>query len=74
MTLPGSSFTPLYYATIVELGTDHGLRYARVRVGGALVRVSVEVLPGVAVGDRVLVSAGAALARVAENPAGPEVA
>lgn len=73
MTLFESS--PLYYAIVVELGTDHGLRFARVRAGGAIGRASIEVLPDAAIGDQVLVHAGVVLARVAKPGAErPEVA
>ncbi len=49
---------------VVEIFQEEGERKARVRVGGALVKVSVELLPEVKVGDKIILCAGVALGKL----------
>ena len=54
----------LLYGTIVDLTADEGVLQGRVRVGGALKKVTLELLTDPAPGDTVLVCEGIALARL----------
>lgn len=52
---------------IIEISLDGGMRYAKVSVGGALIRTPLLYVPEVSVGDRVLLDAGVAIAKIDEN-------
>jgi hydrogenase maturation factor len=54
----------LLYARIVDLAQENGQKTGRVRVGGALKKVSLDLLTDAAPGDTVLVCEGVALSRV----------
>jgi hydrogenase expression/formation protein HypC len=54
---------------VVEVGEQHGLRFARVRFGGVFREVCLEVLPHAAVGDFVLVHVGFAIATIDSDEA-----
>jgi hydrogenase expression/formation protein HypC len=49
---------------LVEIFHENALRMGRVRVGGALDTVALELVPDARVGDLVLLHAGVALSRV----------
>ncbi len=49
---------------VVAIYQENGLRMGRVRVGGVLTRVSLELLPDLEIGDVVLAHAGVALSKV----------
>jgi hydrogenase expression/formation protein HypC len=49
---------------VMALSEQHGLRFAKVRFGGALRDVCLECQPDAAVGDFVLVHVGFAIARI----------
>ena len=49
---------------VMSLRDDHGLRFGRVRFGGISRDVCLECLPGVAVGEFVLVHVGFAISRI----------
>lgn len=55
---------------IVEVWAEGPLRMGRVRVGGALTRVVLSLVPGACPGQRVLVEAGVAVARIGGGSAG----
>lgn len=52
---------------IVEISVDGGIRYAKVSVGGALIRTPLLYVPDVSVGDWVLLDAGVAIAKIDEK-------
>ena len=54
----------LIYGEIVELFSDDGLPWARVRVGPALKRISLALVEDTVPGDTVLVCDGSAIAKV----------
>lgn len=54
----------LIYAEIVSLEGDGQMNMARVRIGGVIKVVSIGLLTGVRIGDRVLLCDGVAIARV----------
>jgi hydrogenase expression/formation protein HypC len=58
---------------IVDVSERDGLRSGRVRVGGALFPVALELVPEARPGDLVLVHAGVALSRVESEAARPPV-
>jgi hydrogenase expression/formation protein HypC len=49
---------------VMEIHTEHGLRFAKVRFGGITRDVCLECQPDAAVGDFVLVHVGFAIARI----------
>ncbi len=56
---------------LLEIFEENELRMGRVRVGGAVERVALTLVPEARVGDQLLTHAGVALARVrAESAAG----
>lgn len=55
---------------IVEVWAEGLLRMGRVRVGGALASVVLSLVPGARPGQRVLVEAGVAVARIGGGSAG----
>jgi hydrogenase maturation factor len=58
----------LHYAHVIEVVAGEGMREGRVRVGGAIKRVSLELLPDARSGDRVLLCDGVAISRVDKEP------
>ncbi len=54
----------LLYAEILDFSTEDGILMGRVRVGGALRRISLDLLTDPLPGDIVLVCEGVALAKV----------
>jgi hydrogenase maturation factor len=61
----------LLYATILETFQEEGLRRAKVRVGGAINNVTLEMLADADIGDEVLVCDGIAIARVRSDETPP---
>ena len=59
----------LIYGEIVSLKDGDQMKMARVRIGGAIKDVSIELLTGVRIGDTVLLCDGVAIARVDEQKA-----
>jgi hydrogenase maturation factor len=60
----------LHYAQLIEVMPCDGmpdLRWGRVRVGGAIKQVSLELLPDAKSGDQVLLCDGVAISRVDEK-------
>ena len=57
----------LVYGVIAEIGSEQGRRTGKVRVGGAIKRISLDLLADPTLGDKVLVCEGVALAKV-EDP------
>ncbi len=53
-----------FIGEVVEILQEEGERRARVRVGGALVKVNVELLPEVKEGDKIILCAGVALGKL----------
>jgi len=49
---------------IVEIYLDNGIRMAKVRVGGAYMRVLLTFLPEVRVGDQILIESGVAISKI----------
>jgi hydrogenase maturation factor len=58
----------LIYGEVIELLTENGMRFGKVRVGGALRRVPLDLLTGIDCGDRVLLCDGVAISKVKEVP------
>ena len=54
----------LIFGTVVEVDSTHGPRTGKVRVGGATQPVSLDLLPDVCDGDRVLLCDGVAIGKV----------
>ena len=54
----------LIYGEIIEVFSDGALRMGKVRLGGAMKRICLDLLSDVRSGDRVLVCDGMALAKV----------
>ena len=54
---------------IVEVLTEDGMRFGKIRVGGALKKISLELLAEPQIGDRVLVCDGIAICK--EEPVEP---
>ena len=57
----------LYSGVIDEIYVDRGLPRAKVRVRSAVVHVPLFLLMNPRIGDRVLIEAGVAIAKVSEN-------
>ena len=53
----------LLYGQIVEMVSEDGMQFGKIRVGGAIKKVSLELLGEPQVGDRVLVCDGIAIAK-----------
>ena len=58
----------LVYGEVVEILTENAIRFGKVRVGGALRRVPLDLLTAVDCGDRVLLCDGVAISKVKEVP------
>ncbi len=58
----------LIYGEVVEISTEDGVRFGKIRVAGALKKIPLELLTNVARGDRVLVCDGVAISKVDEIP------
>ncbi len=56
----------LVYAEIVEILVEDGMRMARVRVGGAVKKVPLDLLTNARCGDTVLLYDGVAISEVKE--------
>ena len=56
----------LVYGEVIEILTEDGMKFGKVRVGGALKKISLELLTDVARGDRVLICDGVAISKVDE--------
>ena len=54
----------LFYGQIAEVSTEEGLLTGKIRVGGALKKVSLNLISGPVIGDRILVCDGIAIAKV----------
>ncbi len=54
----------LHYAEIVQLIEEDGERFGKIRVGGALKKVPLELLTNVECGDKVLLCDGVAISKV----------
>ena len=54
----------LYYGQIAEVSTEGGLLTGKIRVGGALKKVSLNLISGPVIGDQILVCDGVAIAKV----------
>jgi len=54
----------LFYGQIAEVLTEDGIVTGRIRVGGALRKVSLNLITGPLIGDQVLVCDGVAIAKV----------
>jgi hydrogenase maturation factor len=54
----------LIYGEVVDVVEQDGMRFEKVRVGGAMTHVLLEFLAGAECGDRVLLCDGAAIAKV----------
>ena len=57
----------LIYAEVVGLNERDPMKMARIKIGGAIKEVSIGLLTGVRIGDRVLLCDGVAIARVDEQ-------
>ncbi len=57
---------------IVEIYEADGMRMGKLRVGGALTRVALALLPEARVGDTVLVHAGVAVSKIESDKISPE--
>ena len=53
----------LLYGRIIEFSYEDGMRIGRIQVGGAIKKVSLELLAESRIGDRVLVCDGMAISR-----------
>ena len=56
----------LIYGEVVEILTEDGMRFGKIRVGGAVKKIPLELLTDVARGDRVLICDGVAISKVDE--------
>ena len=56
----------LVYGEVVEVFTEDGMKFGKIRVGGALKEITLELLTDVARGDRVLICDGVAISKVDE--------
>lgn len=56
----------LIYGEVVEVLTEDGMKFGKVRVGGAIKKIPLELLTDVARGDRVLICDGVAISKVDE--------
>jgi len=59
--------TNLIYGEVVSLNERDPMKMARIKIGGAIKEVSIGLLTGVRIGDRVLLCDGVAIARVDEQ-------
>jgi hydrogenase maturation factor len=57
----------LIYGEVVSLNERDPMKMARIKIGGAIKEVSIGLLTGVRIGDRVLLCDGVAIARVDEQ-------
>jgi hydrogenase maturation factor len=57
----------LIYGEVVGLNECDPMKMARIKIGGAIKEVSIGLLTGVRIGDRVLLCDGVAIARVDEE-------
>jgi hydrogenase maturation factor len=57
----------LIYGEVVGLNEGDPMKMARIKIAGAIKEVSIELLTGVRIGDRVLLCDGVAIARVDEQ-------
>ena len=57
----------LIYGEVVGLNERDPMKMARIKIGGAIKEVSIGLLTGVRIGDRVLLCDGVAIARVDEE-------
>jgi len=57
----------LIYGEVVGLTEHDAMKMARIKIGGAIKEVSIGLLTGVRIGDRVLLCDGVAIARVDEQ-------
>jgi hydrogenase maturation factor len=58
----------LLFAEIAEIFSENGMRFGRVRVGGALKSVPLELIIDAAPGDRVLLCDGVAISKMEGDP------
>jgi len=56
----------LVYGEVVEVFSEDGMKFGKIRVGGALKEITLELLTDVARGDRVLICDGVAISKVDE--------
>jgi hydrogenase maturation factor len=54
----------LFYGQIAEVFMEDGMLFGRIRVDGALKKVSLNLISGPLIGDRILVCDGVAIAKV----------
>lgn len=54
----------LIYGEIAHIFEEEGMRFGKIRVGGALKKVPLDLLTNVQTGDRVLLCDGIAISRV----------
>jgi hydrogenase maturation factor len=59
--------TNLIYGEVVSLNERDPMKMARIKIAGAIKEVSIGLLTGVRIGDRVLLCDGVAIARVDEQ-------
>ena len=57
----------LIYGEVVGLNERDRMKMARIKIGGAIKEVSIGLLTGVRIGDRLLLCDGVAIARVDEQ-------
>ena len=57
----------LIYGEVVGLNERDSMKMARIKIAGAIKEVSIGLLTGVRIGDRVLLCEGVAIARVDEQ-------
>jgi hydrogenase maturation factor len=58
----------LLYAEVSQIFVEDGLRMGKIRVGGALKTVALELLADAAPGDTILLCDGVAISKVAKEP------
>jgi len=56
----------LIYGEVIEILTEDGMKFGKIRVGGAVKKIPLELLTDVARGDRVLICDGVAISKVDE--------
>ena len=54
----------LVYGEVVGVGFEDGIQIGRVRVSGAIKKITLDLLTGIELGDRVLICDGIAIAKV----------
>jgi hydrogenase maturation factor len=57
----------LVYGQVLDLYSDDRVQMARVRVGGAVQKVPIDLLTNIQSGDTILMCDGVAIAKVEEN-------